>query len=932
MKNKFILSTALLLAICPLLHAAGSSIRGTVTAGPNATPIANARVTLRGGGHEQAASTDPEGNYELLSLDPSLSYSLVVEADGLRSFSKGDIALKDGEAQRINVRLELADVHTEVLVTDGVVNLEAASAEISQTIDPTEVQDLPSVTRSAAKYALLDPHVRQVLGLGANYQDSNRLSIDASSYRNTSYMLDGTTNYDWVYAVGPQATVSAASVDEVKVLTGNYSAQYGTSTTGIIDITTPSGTNAHHGDFFSYIRPSGIQADPEAGFGHTTIHVPNQKLDWGASVGGPVIKDRTYYFGSYERVEADRGAILTVPTESFFDGTTNEYSGLFRLDHNLTNKNTLTARFNGWHYATNNADDRIAGGNLPSYGRTARVQSWGGQVTDQAVIGNMVNVARFAYTNYVPDSATPLDPSVGVSIDHYDPADNVTTGVQEGYSTWSWVHAQTETAGDLLAFRHGRHDLKFGGEFIHLHVKDYSNSPDGTYYFHTDTDFTNNNPYKYAQTFGVADVRYGQKELSAFVEDDVRLSPRLTANLGLRYEFQSITDSHHNFGPRVGLAWDATGDGKTMIRAGGGIFFDQYYMYLNRRFITLGPDSPQASYTWNCTAIPNPCPTYPTPSAPASGYLTTGSVNLYVPAAKLLNPYSFQFSASVERQIARNTVLTLSGLQVHTLQQMRVNDINHPAPCNPSCDLPGATPRTAAAANLTRPYLDPSSPYGYSSYDGLNNVLLVDRIENTASSVYQSFDLSLKQRFARWGEISAHYVYAASYTYAMFYADYNSGIPSEWYPNWNNLERGPDDFYQRNRFITDAVLRGPYQTTFSLVGTFGTGLPVNPLTGKDSNGDGYSTDRPYGFARNSFRTPALKTVDLALAKRFTLRERLSAETRVEALNSLNSKNFISVNNDYGAGTTPSSSFLTPEAGITNTDPSRQLQFVVRLLF
>ena len=200
-----------------------------------------------------------------LSLDPSFSYSLAVQAGGSSPLREKRYAVKDGVAQRVDVRLQLADVHTDVLVTDGVINLEAASAEVSQTIDATEVQELPSVTRNAAKYALLDPHVRQTLGLGANYQDANRLSIDASSYRNTSYMLDGATNYDWVYAVGPQATVSAASVDEVKVLTGNYSAQYGTSTTGIIAITTPTGTNAHHGDFFSYIRPSGIQADPEAG-------------------------------------------------------------------------------------------------------------------------------------------------------------------------------------------------------------------------------------------------------------------------------------------------------------------------------------------------------------------------------------------------------------------------------------------------------------------------------------------------------------------------------------------------------------------------------------------------------------------------------------------------------------------------------------------
>ena len=166
----------------------------------------------------------------------------------------------------------------------------------------------------------------------------------------------------------------------------------------------------------------------------------------------------------------------------------------------------------------------------------------------------------------------------------------------------------------------------------------------------------------------------------------------------------------------------------------------------------------------------------------------------------------------------------------------------------------------------------------------------------------------------------------------MFFADYNSGIPSEWWSNWNDLERGPSDFYQRHRFIADAVLRGPYKTTLSVVGNFGSGLPVNPLTGQDDNGDGYRSDRPVGLSRNSFHTPAQKTVDLAVAKQFTVRDRLLAETRVEALNVLNSKNFINVNNNYGGGATPSSSFLTPLPGIANTDPSRQLQFVVRLMF
>src|SRR5262245_10649247 len=908
--------------LASLAHAAGATLHGTITAGPNATPLPNARIVIRGGGHEKTVFSSTEGTYEFTSLDPMMHYSITVDADGLRPVSRNEIAVREAEATRIDINLQLVDVRTTIVVTDGIINLEAASAQVSQTIDPTEVEELPIVNRTVSKYALLDPHVRQPLGLGADFQDANRLSINGGSYRHTSYVLDGTTNYDWVYAVTPQATVSPAAVEEVTVLTGNYSAQYGNSTNGIIAVTTSSGRDTLHGNLFSYIRPSGVQATPAL----AAFHVPNERLNWGANAGGPLIKDRTFFFASYEQMQQDSGSVITIPRSSFFDGRTDEYSGLFRMDHNLTRKNTLTARFNGYHYATNNANDRIAGGNQPSFGRTARVQSSGGQITDQAVIGNMVNIARFAYTNYFPDSAAPLDPSVGISIDHYNGGSS--PAYQSGYSTSNWVHAQTETASDMLADRHGRHSWKFGGEFVHLRVRDYSFSPYGTYYFRTSDDFANNNPYKFTQTFGAADVRYGQTGVSGFVQDDIRLSSRLTANLGIRYEFQSITDSLHNLGPRVGLAWDATGDGKTVIRLGGGIFFDQYFMYINRRFITAGLNPLQFNYTWNCGPVNNPCPIYPAPSAdPNGGSQSRFFSYIYVPADKLLNPYSLQFSASVERELRNNMVLTLSGLHTHTLRQMRVNDINHPSPFNRTI---GTTPRSTGEADAARPFYDVLSKTCV--YQGVKGSCLVDQIENTASSIYQAFDASVKKRFLRWGEINAHYVWSASYATAMFFADYNSGIPSEWWPNWNDLERGPSDFYQRHRFIADAVLRGPYKTTLSVVGNFGSGLPVNPLTGQDDNGDGYRSDRPVGLSRNSFHTPAQKTVDLAVAKQFTVRDRLLAETRVEALNVLNSKNFINVNNNYGGGATPSSSFLTPLPGIANTDPSRQLQFVVRLMF
>ena len=313
MKRNILVSLgALFLTLSSAAFAATGKIEGNLTAGPNAAPVANAHIVLRGGGHELAVNSNPEGGFEFTAIEAGASYSVSVEGEGMKPVTRSGIIVADGQITRVDFTLELAGPYTSVLVDSGLVNLESASAEIAQSIDKTEVDELPVSNRTTAKYALLDPHVRQTLGLGADYQDSMRLSINGGSYRHTSYMLDGTTNYDWVYAVTPQQVVMPSAVSDVKVITGDATAQYGSSTNGIIAVTTRSGTDEFHGDFFSFIRPSGIQATPEEALTASAIpfHVPNQRLDWGGNLGGPVIRDRSFFFASYERMQQDRGAVL----------------------------------------------------------------------------------------------------------------------------------------------------------------------------------------------------------------------------------------------------------------------------------------------------------------------------------------------------------------------------------------------------------------------------------------------------------------------------------------------------------------------------------------------------------------------------------------------------------------------------------------------
>jgi outer membrane receptor protein involved in Fe transport len=903
MTRRFAVVAVIVVCACAGVRAEGEGIEGTITAGPQRVPVGNLQLWLEDGGRRVSTTTDEDGRYQFAALVTGRRYVLTIESEAFPTYSTEGIVLNAGEVRRIDLNLDL-DPRYSVLVTGTAAEGRSAAPSVGRRVDAREVEELPSVTRNTTKYALLNPHVRQVLALGADFQDSNRLSINAGSYRHTGYMLDGTPTYDWIYANSPQTMVSPGAVREMNVLTGQYSAQYGLSTTGVVAIATASGTDRVQGQGFTRVRPSGTQARPPL----ASFDVPNERTDWGFSTGGPIRATRTFIFGSYERASQQRGAYIQSPEPGFFDGDTHEQYGLVRLDHRLASGHALTLRVNGNEYTTNNANDRVSGFNQPSFGRTSHLQSLGGQVDYRSIIDRTINQLRVSFVAYVPDSASPLQTSVQVVRPNY---------ATEGFSTSNWVHARSLQVGDDIAFQRGRHEFRIGGDVSRLDARDYSSSPYGTYTFAPGRPQPDEHPLTYSQTFGVVDLTYGQTQGSAFVQDDVRLTPRLTANLGLRYEAQSITDAKTNFAPRAGVSWDPAGDGRTIVRSGAGIFYDQYYMYLIRRFTTLGPRSPQGTYSWSW-GDPG-FPTFPESFTVAPTGKLAGARDIMVPADRLLNPRSVQVSLGVERQIGSTLVFEVKGLYARTARQMRVNDINHPEPFDRT--LAGQV-RTPQAANLSRPY---------SSYDGVT-VRDIAVVENTAETVYRSFDVGLSKRASTWGWFSAHYVWSASIAQSMFFGDANSGVPNEWWSGWDRLERGPSDFHQPHRLVADTSVNLPFDSQLSAILIAASGLPVNPVTGRDNNGDSYTIDRPVGLKRNAFHGPAQINLDLAAGKQFRMMGTVRTEARVEVFNALNRGNFVRVNNVFGEGPSPLATFLTPVAGITSAEPGRQIDFVLKVSF
>ncbi|MFB3826944.1 MAG: TonB-dependent receptor domain-containing protein [Bryobacteraceae bacterium] len=875
---------------------APAALEGVVAAGE--TPLPGARVVVAGAAGRFETASDEAGRYRFAALPPGTHYAVSALREGFRPAEVPRLALAAGERRVLDIQMQLETLRQSLTVA---AEAAPAAVERARAVTAAELSALPSNGRSFTRFALLDPRVRQTQGLASDGAAGARLSINAQSFRHTGHMIDGISNYDVVFANAPRQSFPLASIEEVRVIANPYSAEYGGSAAGAVAATTRAGTDLLHGEAFGFLRPSGAQAKPPL----STIHVPNQRAQHGAALAGPVFPGRTTFFASFERTAQDRGSFIQSPAPLAFTGNVREWFALARADHRFGRRQSLALRLNGHHARNNNVNDRIGGFTQPSAAQESYTQAAGAQATHRMAFAAAVNELRAAYSAYTPSAARTLHPAVSIVRPSYS---------VEGGSAVSWVHARAAQLSEQLGWRHGGHQISAGGEVQRQAVKDYSFTPFGEYRFAAGPPAPGQQPLQYTQTFGQSMLRYGQSQRAAFVNDHWGIAPRLSASLGLRYESQSLTGSRANLAPRAGLSWDIAGDGKTVVRGGAGVFYDQYYFYITRRFYLQGLHSPAATYT-----IPFGAPGFPAfpaslSEAPAG--ISGGKRDLYLAAPRLLNPYSLQYSLGVRRELGGRWTLSADAQHQHTLRQMRAADTNAPAPF----------PRTAAAASRTVAQADATRPFQTWAGVPVRNALV---IENSGSSIYDALDIALAKRFAETWNLQSRLIYSSSVAYSMFFGEPNTGIPNEW-SDTGRAERGPSDFHQRCRWVTTSSFGLPGGFQLALGGSVGSGLPVNPVTGTDNNGDTFTADRPVGMGRNSFRGPLHASLDAAGSRSFRLSEALRLELRAEAFNALNRNNYGRVNGTYGNGAAPGPLFLTPMAGLQNSDPSRQLQVALKL--
>jgi hypothetical protein len=927
--SRAVFACALLFAVSARAQQAitSATLAGRVEDGGGAAVAgASVRATNVETNQSRASATDAEGRFRFAYL-PVGRYRVAVERAGFAPLEER-ITLTVGQALDVSLRLSVAGVAESVVVAGDVPVVEAVRTQVSETVRPREIDGLPLNGRNYLDLALLVPGVSRT-NTGSNQRFAETaavpgqgLSVAGQRNLNNSFIVDGlSANDDAADLAG--TFYSQEVIREFQVVTSGGIAEFGRASSGVVNVVTQSGTNELHARLYGYLRNQRLDArNPLA-----PRKDPLTQGQYGATFGGPIKRDRTFFFGNFEQTRRNDSNVITVSPANVaainrrldavgYRGARVETgvvpggydsTNLFaRADHKFSEANALAARYSLYHVSAPNS--RNLGG-LNAVSRGAGLSD-----TDQTVALNdvatltprVVNEARFQFTRSRLDA--PVNDTVG-------PAVNISGVANFGTATFSPLARTTSLweLSDSLSSQRGAHSVKVGADFLYNRVGIlFPGATQGVYNFSSLANFLAGNYISFQQAFGAPAQRQSNPNFGAFAQDEWRARPSLTVNAGLRYDVQSLpspirTDAD-NFAPRVGLAY-SPGRHRTVIRAGFGIYFDRIPLRATSNALQrdgskylvaqLSPaDAGAPAFPDVLAALPASLPTRP---------------NVTRIDPNIRSSYGEQANAQVERQLARGASVSVGYIHLRGLHIILSRNVNAPA-------LTAAQARSLGVANLGRP--DPA--WGN-----------VSRYESSGVSYYDGMIVSYNQRAGDWATVRASYTLSKSIDDA---GNFFFSTPQD----NSNLrdERGLSDNDQRHRLTVSGTLEAPAAKggdrlprglsgfQLSYVFTYASRLPFNVVTGNDRNNDTNNNDRPAGLGRNTGRGFDYASLDLRVSRKFRLAERLRAEVIAEGFNLLNRANFQIPNNVFGTGASPLATFGLPTAAAD----ARQCQLGLRLEF
>jgi hypothetical protein len=912
-----------------------ASVSGRVT-DPSGAVVSGAQVAARqiDTNVTATAATDSEGRFRFPYLRVG-SYEITVHDAGFADATRR-LTLTLGSAFDLPVVLDVRTVEATVDVVAPLTVLDAARSQIAGTVSQAEIDTLPMNGRNFLDVALLVPGVSapNVGGtqLFAETSAVPGVGLSVGSQRNFSnnFIVDGlSANDDAAGLSGIPYGVDA--VDQFQVVTSGGQAELGRALGGYINVVTKSGGNATHGDFYDYVRDDRFNA-PNALSGTT---LPMSQSQYGASLGGPLRRDRTFFFSNFEQRLLDQSGLVTILPQSVsainarlanagYPGApvaTGEYPNpvhtvnfLGKIDHQLGSRDLFSVRYS--LYDVNSSNSRGAGGlSAPSASagldNIDQTLAFGNTTT---ISGRTVNElrAQVAFSDLQAPPSDPIGPAVGISgIASFGTLSTSPTGRS---------NTMVQIV-DNLSHQRGAHALRAGVDFLfNRDTITFPRADRGSYVFSSLQNFLLGvyNNAGFTQTFAETVVSQTNPNVGMYVQDEWKVGSQLTLNAGLRYDLQfleTIATDRNNVSPRLGFAWSPGNSRRTVIRGSAGLFYDRVPLRaLANALLSAGNTTDLANLRQVSISL-SPAQAA-APRFPNILDAVVPSVTLYnltTMAPGMQNAYSEQASVEFERQIgARGTV---SAGDQYLRGRDLIISVNQNVPtCVAAGTNNGCRPNPAYANN------NQYSPLAHSNYHGVH--------------------LSFVHRPASWGS------YRVSYTLSKSMDDVGQSFfssPIDPYDISKDWGRSDDD--QRHRLVMYGSVNsstGPATSAWehlshgfqlSSVARAYSALPLNITSGVTTIAG--TAGRPVVngafIGRNTGTGPDFFSLSLRVSRAFSLGHGVKLEALAEGFNLTNRVNVVTVNSNFGSGAYPTNP--SPTFGqVTAVGDPRSFQLGARVRF
>ena len=925
----------------------GTILGGVKDSSGAGVPGATVTATNAGTQYSRSITTDSTGQYALRLL-PVGKYMLAVTMPGFKNFSQTGILLEVGRNARIDPVIELGALTEVVSIVADAPLVETTSAALSRTVGQNEVLNLPLVNRDLYSLLSLTGGVTSndnANSLGGPEQLTTINGSSRAQMGSVNFQLDGGNNTAGLRGTGNPAP-NPEAVQEFRVLTNGYAAEYGRYAAGVVDVVTKSGTNEFHGAAFEFFRNEKLNSKRWAPPGSTGAKDPLDRNQFGGALGGPIRKDQTFFFVSYSGLRQEEtyfrnSAVVPTALEragdfsqsaikprdpatlqpfpggiipaARFDVTAKNIQDKFiptsnlpnnfyevrrpdplssdeatlKLDHKLSDTQSLALSY--FYQKGTDTQPLSVSGNIPWVDRDFKWNQHNVNLAHTWTLSpTRINQFRASYMRQFGGRVNNPTTSLADLGSKFTPQGDPTlprltvTGYFTGQTSIAGPDAGSEYFGvkDALSISTGNHSLKFGAEvsyekIVHDTLLDNYGvfAFNGSKTLNAYADFLLGLPSTMTQDAPVRKTDNGAY-ISLFAQDDFRIHPRVTLNLGLRYDIQfPFTDPQdrklafvpgqkstvspnaptgllfpgdagvsrgivktdfNNIAPRIGIAWDPKGDGRMAVRAGFGVFYgsitgNEWNTTADNQPFTVRQSFPTVfTLSDPYRNLPGGVGPFPFNYSPASPRFTLPA-QVFGPSLEFVWPLTYQVNVTVQKEIGRNVSVSASYVGAFARNLAAPVDNNYPV-----------LSATAAAANVNsrRPYLPGTI--------GAANVL-----SSIFGSDYNGVQLSAERR-------GAHISGKAYYSFGRGYEDVDfqgGGLPTVQNASQLADERGRNSGDRRHSFVLSAIWKVDYlkegksplrflarDWTLSAIVTLQTGTPLTITAGQDRNLDGLANN------------------------------------------------------------------------------------------